>query len=386
MFEKISGFFKQFTRRRKRQSGETTIMESKEPGVDEFGLDGDFDDMDTFGDTEGSADSGGFIETADMSDTTGFSDFDLEESGGEAGGISDGFETPPRAESEFSEFDVTGADADISTGATDFDARTISDEISGPTEAAFDEGDVGDAFGVGEEAPAYEGAEAEAKAASPIKRVLITVVVLIVAVGVGAAFQIFAWPTVSTMIGMGASGEVPADPETLLGEKTLKNKKLNTELNNFKQVGTPAEAQNVKTQVATLRDSQGSMEEFKAEFTAVKEQEAAYDALLKEISTLEENIRATGAEIENVRVEIDQAKRRVIQLARQTEEEYERFSFELARAELGQRLLIELQIQDIESIKEAIAKLEQRLAELSAATLVSSAVEAEAPTVETSEN
>jgi prefoldin subunit 5 len=128
------------------------------------------------------------------------------------------------------------------------------------------------------------------------------------------------------------------------------------------------------------------MEEFKAEFTAVKEQEAAYDALLKEISTLEENIRATGAEIENVRVEIDQAKRRVIQLARQTEEEYERFSFELARAELGQRLLIELQIQDIESIKEAIAKLEQRLAELSAATLVSSAVEAEAPTVETSEN
>jgi hypothetical protein len=393
MFEKISGFFKQFTRRRKRQSGETTIMESKEPGGDEFGLDDDFADMDTFGDTEGSADSGDFVGTADMADTGGFSDFDLEDSGGGTGGMSDEFESAPRVEDEFSDFDITGADADISTGATDFDEQTVSDEISGPTEAEFGQtegAEFGDAFAVGEEAPPYdEGAEVEVKGASFLKRVLTTVVALVVAVGVGAAFQIFAWPTVSTMVGL-ASDEVPIDPEVQLGEKKMEEKKLSSELRNFRAVGTPVEAQTMKAEIAEKRESQGSMEEFQAKFAAVKEKEAAYDALLKQIAGLEADIKKTGAEIENVRAEIEQAKRRVIELARQTEEEYKRFSFELARAELGQRLLIELQIQDIASFKEQVAELEKRLTKLSAEALISSAVEAtsteEAPMADTSEN
>ena len=66
MFEKISGFFKQFGRGRKRQSGETTIMESKqEPGADEFGLDDEFADTDDFGAGGSYGDTGDFGETGD---------------------------------------------------------------------------------------------------------------------------------------------------------------------------------------------------------------------------------------------------------------------------------------------------------------------------------
>ena len=385
MFEKISGFFKQFTRRRKRQSGETTIMESKEPGADEFGLDGDFADLDTFGDTEGAADSGDFVETAEIADTGGFSDFDLEDSGGGTGGMSDEFESEPRVEDEFSDFDITGADADISTGGTDFDERTVSDEISGATE-----GDFGDAFAVGEEGPSVEGVEAEAKGASPLKRILTTVIALVVAVGVGAAFQMFAWPSVSKTLGLVSTDTVMVDPQTQLNNEKRVETRLTDELGEFKKVGAPAEVKKLKTQIAETRETQGAMQELKAEFAAVKEEEAAYDALLKQIAALEGNIKKTESEIENVRSDIEQAKQRVIELARQTEEEYERFSFELARAELGQRLLIELQIQDIASFKEDVVELENRLTKLSAAALTSTAVEAtsseEAPTVETSEN
>ena len=381
MFEKISGFFKQFTRRRKRQSGETTIMESKEPGADEFGLDGDFADLDTFGDTEGVADSDDFVETAEIADTGGFSDFDLEDSGAEMGGMSDEFESEPRVEDEFSDFDITGADADISTGGTDFDERTVSDEISGATD-----GDFGDAFAVGEEGPSFEGVEAEAKGASPLKRILTTVIALVVAVGVGAAFQIFAWPSVSKTVGLGATDEVKVDPQIQLTMVQKEEKRLSKELGEFKKVGAPNQVKELKTQIAETRTTQGAMEELKAEFAVVKEKEAAYDALVKQISTLEGNIRKTESDIENVRSEIEQAKHRVIELARQTEEEYERFSFELARAELGQRLLIELQIQDIAELKEDVAELENRLTKLSTAALISTAVEATSSTVETSEN
>ena len=385
MFEKISGFFKQFTQRRKRQSGETTIMESKEPGADEFGLDGDFADMDTFGDTAGAADSDDFVETAEIADTGGISDFDLEDSDGGMGGMSDEFEAEPRVEDEFSDFDITGADADISTGGTDFDERTVSDEISGETGSDF-----GDAFAVGEEGPSFEGVEEEAKGASPVKRILITVIAFVVAVGVGAAFQIFAWPSVSKTVGLAPTDEVKVDPQIQLTMVTKEEKRLTKELAEFKKVGAPEQVKQLKVQIAETRETQGALEEFKAEFAVVKEKEAAYDALLKQIATQEGNIKKTESEIENVRSEIERAKQRVIELARQTEEEYERFSFELARAELGQRLLIELQIQDIASFKEDVVELENRLTKLSAAALISTAVEPtsseEAPTVETSEN
>jgi hypothetical protein len=396
MFEKISGFFKQFTRRRKRQSGETTIMESKEPGADEFGLDGDFGDLDTFGDTEGTGDSGDFVGTADVGDTAGVGDFedtggfgDVEES---AGGMSDEFDSGAGVESEFSDFDITASDADISTGGTDFDERTVSDEISGGTESEFGEpgGEFGDAFAVAEEGPALEGAEPEAKAASSLKGILTSVIAFIVAIGVGVAFQLFAWPTVSKLVGLASTDEVQVGPETQLNEKKREQSRLNKELGEFKKVGAPAQVQNLKTEIAATRDAQGPMEDLKAALAVAKEKEAEYDGLIKKMETLEASISQTGNEIENVRLEIEQAKKRVIELARQTEVEYERFSFELARAELGQRMFLELQIQDIASFREEVAELESRLTKLSMAILVSTAADAasseEARMAETSGN
>ena len=179
MFEKLSGFFKQFTSRRKKQSGETTIMESKEPGVDEFGLDEGFggidtfgddasagaaDELDTFGDT-GGTDLGGpgdFPATAGLADTGGFDD-----AGPLEGDVTAQFDAPTgpegSVEEAFSDFNITGEEGEIGTGGTDFDERTVSDEITGPTGDDFaDTGeDFGGAFDVGgDEAPIDAGAPA----------------------------------------------------------------------------------------------------------------------------------------------------------------------------------------------------------------------------------
>jgi hypothetical protein len=410
MFEKLSGFFKQFTSRKKRQSGETTIMPSKEGGGDEFGLDDEFGGIDTFGDTGGSetageldldtfgdpgetdesADfgvTGDFPETSGLADTAGFAD-----SGAPGGDVSAQTGAEGSVEEAFSDFDITHDGPDISTGGTDFDERTLSDEISGATEAELDDtgGDFGGAFDVGEEAAPFDAGAPQEKASSALKTIRTFVIAAVLAVGAGAAFQILAWPKVSELVGLADAGEVKVDPEILLEEEGRKKKGLTNELGAFKKVGTPAQVETLKTEIAQSRDAQGTMEEVENGFTAVTAKETEYDALKKRISSLESETRGTSGDIENVKAEIVSAKQRVVELARQTDEEYERFRFELARAELGQRLLIELQLRDIASFRTEVARLEERLTKLSAQALtvasVDSALPKEPAVVETSEN
>lgn len=356
MFEKISGFFKQFGRRRKRQSGETTIMQSREPGTDDFGLDDEFDDLGTFGDT---GDSVGALSMEDEAESE----------------IGDAF----------SDFNIGAEEGEISTGGTDFDEKTVSDEISGMGETDFGEtgDDFAEAFGAGEETLSLAGAVAAPtpKAASFLKSILTVLVAAVVAVGAGAAFQIYAWTTVGTMVGLvKADDKVALDPQTQLNDEKRQKRNLNKEMAEFKNVGGPAEVQALKKQIAETRDAQGSMEELESEFKSVKQKEAEYDELVNKIKKLETDINKTTNAIKKIAVDIEGAKRRVIDLARQTEGEYERFRFELVRAELGQRLLIELQLQYIASFRADIAKLEKRLSRLSTNVLAS------ADTSDTSEN
>ena len=347
MFEKISGFFKQFTSRRKRQSGETTIMEGKEPSADEFGMDEEFG-LDSFGDTGETEDS--------------------------FGGISSEPGAGPEGEDVFSDFDAavdTGVDvgaeeADITTGGADFDERTVSDEISGPETGPEDtEAGLAGEFAVGEEGLPFEEPFAEPVAGSPVKAILIKVIAVVVAIGVGVAFQMFAWPSVSRMIGMG-SDEPKLDPQIELGSTTRQKAKLTKELAEFKKVGDPEQVQALKRQVGETRDSQGAIEEYDQVYAAAKGKETAYDELLEKITRLEADLSKANTDIRNVRSETEDTRQRVVELAKQTKEEYERFRFELVRAELGARMLIELQMQDVESFQAEVAELEKRLSKLSA--------------------
>lgn len=429
MFEKISGFFKQFTRRRKRQSGETTIMESQGTGADEFGLDAEFSDtgdeegyaagdldLDTFGDTGEISEGDDFSVGGDFASTEGFADTvgvgDLGAPGGDVSAQIDsgaseqdpeidqdseidkdaGIDSEPSVEDAFSDFDITGDDARISTGGTDFDERTVSDEISGETGGAFDEArtDFDAAFDVDEKAAPMDAGPARPRAVSPVRTILTVVIAAVVAIGGGAAFQMFAWEYVSQMVGLAAAEEVQVDPQTQLDDEGRKKGRLTKELGEYKKIGSSVQVQNLKNQIAETRDVQGPMEEFEVAFEVVVGKETVYDDLLKRISGLEADIEKIGAAIENVRVEIEETKERVILLASRTEEEYERFRFELTRAELGQRLLIELQLRDIASFKADVAKLEQRLSKLSAKALspipVAIASPEEPVTTETFEN
>ena len=67
------------------------------------------------------------------------------------------------------------------------------------------------------------------------------------------------------------------------------------------------------------------------------------------------------------------------ELAQQTEKDYERFRLELVRAEFGQRMLIELQMEDIESFRAEVTELEKRLSRLTAPESSSASLET-APT------
>ncbi len=358
MFEKISGFFKQFTRRRKRQSGETTIMEAgREPSADDFGLDDEFGGMDSFGDTD---DSSGDLQTEEPG---GFMEAEAE--------------TEPRVEEAFSDFDFATDESNITTGGTDLDERTVSDEISGSSGGVGDSaGALDGAFELGEEAAPFDDALAEPKAVSPLKAVLTVVIAAVVAIGIGVAIQLFAWPSVSQFVGLG-SDEVKLDPEVELNSAKRQKVKLTQELAEFKKVGGPGEVQALKRQITETRDTQGTMEEFGGRHEGANKKEAAYDRLMQRITQLETDLSATSGEIRKVRAEIDQTRQDVVKLAAQSKEEYERFRFELVRAELGRRVLIELKMQDIESFQAEVAKLVKRLSKLSAMT--------SEPAVETSE-
>ena len=334
MFERISGFFKKFSRRRKQQSGETTIMNGKEPGVDDFGLDDDFgamDGMDSVGDTDGL----GLMDSAES---------DI------GGAVSD--------------FDLGSEDLDITTGGSDFDERTISDEISGgETDVADTAGGLDDMFQGEGEAPDYGEPFAEPQPKSLVKRVLTLVIVFAVAAGAGAAFQIFLWPSVSKMVGM-ASDEPALDIQTEVNSAQRQQAKLKKELKDFKQIGGPGEVKGMKEQLAQTRDTQGAMAEFQKTYDELKSKEAAYDELIARIEETGTEISNVRGDIANVKSEIEQTRNRVVKLAKQTEEEYERFRLELVRAELSQRLLLELQMEDIESFRVQIAELDAALSRL----------------------
>jgi len=358
MFEKISGFFKQFARRRKRQSGETTIMGAKEPGTDDFGLDDDFGGLDTYSDQG---------ETEEP-----------------VGAVSAELDTEPGGEDAFSDFDFGAEEPDITTGGTDFDERTVSDEISGAeTDLEDTEGGLAGAFDLGEEVVPFEEAVAEPRAGSPVKKILTMVIAAVIAIGVGAAFQMFAWPKVSNLVGMGGD-EVKLDAETELNSAKRQETKLAKELAEFKKVGGPGQVQALKQQITETRDVQGAMQEFEKKHEDMKKQEAAYDSLIKKIDGLEADISKTDSEIRNIRTEIEQTRQKVVDLANQTKKEYERFRLELVRAEFGQRTLIELRMQDIESFRVEVAKLEERLSKLSAMTSTQAPTE-DAPTGEAPE-
>ncbi len=344
MFEKFSGFFKRFTRRQKKQSGETTIMDTKEAGLDDFGMDESFGDL---SEIEQTIDKIGTAPVETGEDSFG-------------GGASF-----PDADIDTGEF---------TTGGSDFDAQTISDERPGEASGGFEETLQEQEPGAFLEEIGGEPYEQLPGSASKGKRIAVLGAALIIAFGLGGAFEIFGWPYVSSMVGLG-----PKEPQVNVADKlnaaTQKNKKLKAEVATFKSIGSPAEVKSLQQQIAQARDSQGPVEDLENKLTEEKERETAYDELAKKVNDLQNEIGKTRSEIGNVSGKIDDAKLKVVALKNQTEQEYARFQNELMRAEISQRTLIELQREDSEMLQKQIKDLEEYLSRLEAqqAPLTSSA-------------
>jgi hypothetical protein len=343
MFEKFSGFFKRFGRRRKKQSGETTIMDAKESGMGEFGMDEGFGDL---GDLEQSSDKVG---TTPFASGTGGSDL-------------------PFSDSDFE----TGSE-DISTGGSDFDARTISDEISGADMASMPEAEA-EVQGILPEAEEPlpfggpgEAEEVEPTPVSPVKRVVTLVVAVVIAIIVGGAFQLFLWPMVAQKVGLVKSEVATLDIQAQLKSEQQKNLKLKAEVAQFKGLGSPAEVKGLQQKLTQVRDSQGPMQDVENKFNAEKEKEAAYDELVKKVDGIQADIGKTQSDIGDLKSQISAARIQVTALARQTDEEFARFRVELARAEVNQRFLIELQMADNRGLRADLDKLQQHLTQLSPA-------------------
>ncbi len=275
-------------------------------------------------------------------------------------------ESKPGVGAGLSDFEIGSEESGISTGASDFDERVISDEISDaetgiaePT-GAFEEVMPGEA-----EIPGFEAPAAEPEPVSLTKRIITLVVALAIAVGAGAAFQIFLWPTVGGMIGIGGADEPKLDVQAELNAAQRGQEKLQKELREFKQIGGPNEVKTLQNEIVQVRQAQGSMEEFEATYNTAKEKEAAYDALLAKIDELGNKISEIREDIAQTKTEIEKSQISVARLANQSEREYERFRLELVRAELGHRLLIELQTEDIESLRNQLAELRRALSGLS---------------------
>lgn len=358
MFEKFSGFFKRFTRRRKKQSGETTIMDGKDSGLEELGLDEGFGEMG-----------------------------DLGQSGGEVGTAPAGSES--ESEVPFADSDFQTGSEEFSTGASDFDERTISDEISGVDVAPMPEMEAAapEAFAVPaeEEAPFAE-AEVEPTPVSFVKRVFTLAIAAVIAVIVGGAFQLFLWPVVAQRVGLAKSAVPQVDVHAALMAEQQKNTKLKGEVAQFKGLGSPAEVKTFQQKLTEARDAQGPIEDVENKYNQAKEREAAYEELLKKVEGLHSDIGKAQSDIADTKSQIGAARVEVAVLQKQTDEEYARFRVELARAEINQRMVIELQMEDNRSFSAELDRLQERLSQLSPAIQPQAAAEAApefAPGIET---
>ncbi|GAB4353194.1 MAG: hypothetical protein Kow0099_37420 [Candidatus Abyssubacteria bacterium] len=334
MFEKISGFFKRFTRRRQKRSGETTIMNGKEAGLEEYGLDEGFDEL------------SGIEEPIDRVSTAPAASM----GGPDVSGV---------------DAELGGLDTDFSTGASDYDERTISDEISGGTGLEEEAAAPPDFFAEGETPAPFEMPmeEAPSQPVSPVKKAVTLVVVGIICLIVGGVGHYFVWPVVSKLIG-GGSDQPKLDLQALVNAEQRKNANLQKELKEFTMLGGPSEVTQLKQHLTQFRDSQGPMSEFESKYNLAKQQEAAYNDLLKKVEDIEAKIADTRADIRNVQADIEQARLQVNSLARQTEQAYERFRIELSRAELSQRMVAELRVQDLKTLHEELNRLERQLSQL----------------------
>jgi hypothetical protein len=346
MFEKVSGFFKRFSRRRQRQSGETTIMDGKEPGVDDFGLDEGFGGLE--GAEEPDFGAGAFPGKAQ----TGSEEADL-----------------------LSDLDLGDEEPVISTGGTDFDARTISDEISG-VESGVTESE-GGAFSLGEEEEPFAEAFVEPKRPPLVKRIAKIAAVFIVAIGIGGVFQMFLWPKVGGLLGKSGPTTPTLDVQTQVNAAQREKAKLNTEISEFRKMGGPEEVKAMQQRLAQLRDTDGPLEEIENQYASIKEEETAYDDLVKQIGDLESQIADTNNKISAVKSEIVETRESVTELQVRMKEEFERFRVELQRADYSQRLLIELQLADIRSFRAEVDELESYLSGMIPAETAASPAEAE---------
>jgi chromosome segregation ATPase len=189
-------------------------------------------------------------------------------------------------------------------------------------------------------------------------------VAAVVALALGGVFQLFGWPYVGKMVGLASSEKPKVDVETQLGAAKRENTKLKAEVGQFKGIGSPAEVKKLQQGIAQARDSQGPVEGLESKFNEAKERETAYDELVKRVSELQAEIGNTQGDINTVKSQIEDAKRRVLVLRKQTELEYARFQNEAARAEISRRVLIELEKEDNRRFQEELRNLQERLSEM----------------------
>jgi chromosome segregation ATPase len=168
------------------------------------------------------------------------------------------------------------------------------------------------------------------------------------------------------MVGVASKEKPQFDVAGQLEASKRENAKLKTEVADFKKIGSPAEAKALQQQIAQARDSQGPVEDLEKQFSEAKEKETAYDELVKKVNALDSEIANTRSEIGVVRSHIDDARQKVMALRKQSELEYARFQNELARAEIGQRTLLELQKEDNQRFQEELKNLQEYLSRLNA--------------------
>lgn len=343
-------------------------MSGQDADMGEFGLDDDFSDADTLGGADAADDSFGGMTP------------------------SDGIVTEPGGESEFGDLDVgTGADdvfategedllgtsgGDVSSGGSDFDLGTVSDEVS-DTDEVFAETDAGASAGfepaAGEDTFGEDMLEPAAPE-SPKKKMLTMVGVAVIALVIGGVFKLFAWPMVSGLIGDADSKAPQLDVQAQVNNETRTKARLQKEMKEFSAIGGPQQVKALQKELAQVRKDQGEMPDFENTYNQSKEQEAAYDALITRIDEIEAGTSQTRADIRKVKAQIEDTREKVIQLAKESETAFERFQLELARFEFSQLFLNELRLEDIASFEAQIAEFEDDLERI-----VRSSAEAEPP-------
>jgi len=142
------------------------------------------------------------------------------------------------------------------------------------------------------------------------RKILMTILVVIIGIAIGGAAMYFVGPRVGILI---IPGEADRRTTPVIGTEQAQRRinELEGQLQKYTVLGTPAQIKAEKDELITRQQAQGKMEQVKEKLADAVEKEEAYNALTLDLENLNASIASAQEDLENTQRQSAEARSRL---------------------------------------------------------------------------